>query len=128
MKSQQKVLITGATSGLGLEFAQLAHDAGWQLLLTGRNAKALDELQGKYASARTHIADLSTDEGLASLLSWITNQPLDALINNAGFGLGRDIVVSKQSVLDDMLAVNIKALVTLSRTAAIGMIKRGTGR
>ncbi|MBT3740539.1 MAG: NAD(P)-dependent oxidoreductase, partial [Flavobacteriales bacterium] len=37
MKSQQKVLITGATSGLGLEFAQLAHDAGWQLLLTGRN-------------------------------------------------------------------------------------------
>jgi short-subunit dehydrogenase len=128
MKSQQKVLITGATSGLGLEFAQLAHDAGWQLLLTGRNAKALDELQGKYASARTHIADLSTDEGLASLLSWITDQPLDALINNAGFGLGRDIVVSKQSVLDDMLAVNIKALVTLSRTAAIGMIKRGTGQ
>ena len=66
MKSQQKVLITGATSGLGLEFAQLAHDAGWQLLLTGRNAKALDELQGKYASARTHIADLSTDELIGS--------------------------------------------------------------
>jgi len=69
MKSQQKVLITGATSGLGLEFAQLAHDAGWQLLLTGRNAKALDELQTKYASAKTHMADLSTEEGLASLLA-----------------------------------------------------------
>lgn len=128
MKKQKKVLITGATSGLGLEFAQLAHDAGWQLLLTGRNAKALNELQGKYASASTHVADLSTDDGLASLLTRIAEQPLDALINNAGFGLGRDIIASEQSVLDNMVAVNIKALMTLSRTAAIGMVARGSGR
>ena len=99
-------LVTGASSGLGLEFAKLFAQDGYDLVLVARSADKLDalahELDQVYdVTAWTVAADLSTPEGLATLTSFTRSSGLviSALVNNAGFGDCADFAQAGDTVL-----------------------------
>lgn len=128
-------LVTGASSGIGAEFARLHARKGGDLVLTARSADKLRdlarELETEYGvTVQVFTADLGTAEGPQSLIDQITQAGIriDILINNAGFG-GQGRHIDRQ--LDDelgMIDLNVKALVALSHHFGREMAKRATGR
>ena len=125
-------IVTGASSGTGLVFAQ-------ELALRGHNVLAVarrrDRLEGlaRDASAKggridTLIADLGTSEGLASLVTRIGElYTIDLLVNNAGMATAGDF---SDSVLERELAeirLNVNAVVTLTHAVLARMLPRGSG-
>ncbi|MBM4197016.1 MAG: SDR family oxidoreductase [Gammaproteobacteria bacterium] len=88
---QPRVLITGASRGIGLEFAKRYAERGWQVVATCRTpstATALNELAASRSNIvveRLDVVDHATVDALAARLS---GQPIDVLLNNAGIGGG----------------------------------------
>src|SRR5690606_3148728 len=86
-------LITGASSGLGAEFARRLADRGADLVLVGRDVEALaavaDSVRGAGVRVETIAADLTAADELAEVerRAASTGAPIDLLVNNAGFGL-----------------------------------------
>ncbi len=116
------VLITGASSGLGMEFArQLASDAAI-LILVARRVEILEELKKELlltnASLSVHIKslDLSNAKEREELAAWIKAKsfPLNFLINNAGLGDLGDFSTAKWDRLQPILDINIIALTHLA--------------
>lgn len=126
-------LITGASAGLGAEFARQLAAAGADLILVARRLDRLEGLARELGS--THgvrveavRADLSTAEGLAAVENRIAADPaLDLLINNAGFGGRTGFVKGEAADHLNMVRVHIEATVRLTRAALPGMIDRGRG-
>jgi short-subunit dehydrogenase len=126
-------LITGASSGLGAEFARQLANRGYDLILTARRADCLqqlsEELQSRFPiEARIQPADLSKLPDIDELISTITGLPhLDLLVNNAGFGtVGRFYRVDPAKELA-MVNVHMVAPVMLTRAALPGMLSRHHG-
>lgn len=123
-----RVLITGATSGIGralaLEFAR----RGYPLFLTGRNVDELKRLSAE-ASVDTviHTADLASADDRESLNSAIASYDIDILVNNAGFGVKGDF--ADTSIEDElgMLNVQIAAMLALTKAVLPGMKQRRKG-
>lgn len=136
MKFQPKLaLITGASHGIGTEFARILASQQVDLIITGRDEQALNslkaELNSKYAiQIWTVVADLKNTEEIQKLID-VTRQhylEVDFLINNAGFGHNQPFAESDVQTQLDMIDVNIKALTLLSHYYVQGMIQRGQGR
>jgi short-subunit dehydrogenase len=126
-------LITGASSGLGAEFAHQLAVQGYRLILTARREHRLAELAGviqtKYGTDVELLpADLSTTDGIEKVVLKITSLPsLDLLINNAGFGTtGRFSTVDPEKH-ETMVQVHVTAAVLLTRAALPGMISHKNG-
>ena len=119
--SQETVLITGASSGIGRELASLFAADGSQLVLVARREDRLQqlasELESKHGTKSIVIAaDLSQPESSERVFSTLQEQgvEVDVLVNNAGFGqLGRFAEIDLQRQLN-MIQVNVAALVHLS--------------
>jgi len=128
-------LITGASSGIGLELARFHASKGGDLVLVARNKSKLDEikteLEKKYnISVYTIGKDLSVAKSAQEVHDQTTKQniQIDYLINNAGFG---DFGMFAESDLDkqlQMISVNITALTSLTHLYLPGMIKKGSGK
>jgi len=127
-------LITGASSGLGEEFAWQLAAAGRDVVLVARSRDRLSEMGDLLAGAanvKVEIlaADLSTPEGLAAVAERVADpdRPIDLLVNNAGFGLGKTFLES--SIEDEVAALDVmvKAVLVLSHAAARAMADRGRG-
>jgi hypothetical protein len=126
-------LITGATSGLGLEFARQFASTGYSLIITGRRKEiiraAADELSRVYGvEVEIVIAELSSDTGIKKVLNAAAKAgSIDVLVNNAGFGLNN--LFHNESIENHikMTAVHINAAVILTRAVLPEMIKRGRG-
>jgi short-subunit dehydrogenase len=89
------VLVTGASTGIGLELARVFADNGFDLIITAEDDKlaaAEASLAGNGAEVRTVRADLSTYDGVERLWSAVTagGRPLDAAALNAGIGVNGD--------------------------------------
>jgi short-subunit dehydrogenase len=126
----ETVLVTGASSGIGLELAKCFADDGCRLVLVARNRPALEELAAslkqKYRIETIVIpADLSLPEAPTQLFQSLKDQnvAVDVLINNAGFGLhGRfaEMPLSRQL---EIIKVNVMALTELTGLFLPQMIK-----
>ncbi|HXA86525.1 MAG TPA: SDR family oxidoreductase [Candidatus Dormibacteraeota bacterium] len=133
-RQRETALITGASSGIGLDLAQLmAPD--FDLIITARNQSELEKIARELeASHGNHVhvipADLSQPEAPEQLFSEIARRglPVDVLINNAGFGLYGPFAESDPKASLAMVEVNIAALTALTRLALPGMIERKRGR
>jgi uncharacterized protein len=128
-------LITGASGGIGKEFAFIHATAGDDVVLVARSRPALEEtarfIELEY-SVRAYVIekDLSVSGAVAEIFDDISKQGIivDYLINNAGFG---DIGLFAESDWDKqerMINVNITALIHLTRLVLPGMIERRSGR
>jgi short-subunit dehydrogenase len=125
-------LITGASAGIGQSFAErLAHD-GYDLIVVARRRDRLDALAKRLSKAhRTDVqvlvADLSTSAGIATVAARAAAEPLDLLVNNAGFGGYGPFLELDPAVAEDLIAVHVRAVVQVTRAALPGMVKRGRG-
>lgn len=129
------VLITGASSGIGLEFASLFAKDGYHLVLNARNESRLkeiaSELTAKYGVKVTVAAkDLSIPESADELASELSSAGIevDVLINNAGFAAYGPFNETSWKEEKDMIQVNIMALTALTKQLLPGMIKRNSGK
>ena len=122
-------LITGASAGLGVEFARQLSKRGHRLVLAARRKERLDELAKELGNARAIGIDLSKANSAAKLLSELESngEAVDLLVNNAGFGLiGRfaELDAKRQRRMIDL---NVGTLADLCRAVAPGMIERRSG-
>jgi hypothetical protein len=128
-------LITGASAGIGEEFArQLAGRAG-SLLLVARRVDRLealrDELKHRNPSLQIHVhgVDLSKEEDLNNFCDWIEREKIavDFLINNAGLGDTGGFATSDPVRVMEMLRVNVFALTLLTRRLLPALIAQKQG-
>jgi NADP-dependent 3-hydroxy acid dehydrogenase YdfG len=128
------VLITGATSGIGLACTRKFAENGDKLILTGRNEQRLteiaQELTAKGTEVRTLVFDVRDREQARQHLAGLPRewQNIDVLINNAGLALGLE--PEYQGSFEDwdtMIDTNIKGLLTMTRLVVPGMVERNRG-
>ncbi|HEY0816611.1 MAG TPA: SDR family NAD(P)-dependent oxidoreductase [Pseudonocardia sp.] len=127
-------LITGATSGIGAAFvARLAAD-GRDLVIVARDEKRLattaTAARAQGVAVDVLPADLATDEGrdgVAARLADLDAEPVDLLVNNAGFTLPVEFVEADSVDLRRQLDVNVTSVMQLTRAALPGMLSRGRG-
>jgi short-subunit dehydrogenase len=119
-------LITGASSGIGLEIARiLARDH--DVIVAARSGAALQELATELGNnARAVVADLSDPAGASKLAAGVPD--VDVLVNCAGFGDFGNFALESPEKIDQMIVVNIASLTGLCRTYLPGMLQRGSGR
>src|SRR5438270_8629473 len=128
-------LITGASAGIGREFARQLADRAQTLVLVARREQRLnelrDELRNRNAQLNVHIhvVDLCDKSEIEELVAWLDQNKIDIdiLINNAGLGDYGSFATSDPERNDEMLQVNIVALTTLTRTLLPQMIARKRG-
>jgi len=128
------VLITGASSGIGEAFAYKLAGMGAILVLTARRIDKLQELAIKLhqqyeAKVFVFVADLTKKEAPKALYNQIINEGLtvDLLVNNAGFGKWTNFLDETTETYDNMLELNINALVKLTHLFIPGMLRKGAG-
>jgi short-subunit dehydrogenase len=122
-------LITGASAGLGVEFARQLSSRGQALVLVARRKDRLDQLAKELGNARTVALDLSKAGAAEKLVSDIgsNGERVETLINNAGFGLIGRFVQLDSKRLRQMIDLNVGTLTDLCRAVAPGMVERKSG-
>jgi short-subunit dehydrogenase len=122
-------LITGASAGLGVEFARQLSKRGYRLVLAARRKDRLEALAKELGNARAVGIDLSGHNAAAELMADIgqEGEEVDLLVNNAGFGLIGRFAKADSRRLRDMIDLNVGTLTDLCRAIAPAMIERGSG-
>jgi len=128
-------LITGATAGIGAEFARQLAARGDNLVIVARDAARLAEsaatLQHEFGiTVEVLPADLLSVEGLAAVDARLADRyrPIDLLVNNAGYGIRGEL--DENSFTDEKrhLDIHVTVPLQLTQTAVRGMLARGRGR
>jgi NADP-dependent 3-hydroxy acid dehydrogenase YdfG len=128
-------LITGASSGMGLELSRLFAANGYNLVVVARSVEKLKALATQLESEHQVRVlacpmDLSQPQAVDVLWSELTNAgvAVDVLVNNAGVGLYGELWEQDADELRRMLVLNVEVLTLLTRYALPGMVERGWGR
>jgi uncharacterized protein len=126
-------LITGASAGLGAEFARQLAGRGYNLVLVARRADRLqalaDEVSATYqVGAEILAADLASEEGVQLVEERIRAlDQLEVLVNNAGFGTTGSLTKSDPQRQQEMVYLHVMAAMRLSQAALPGMTQRKAG-
>jgi len=122
-------LITGASAGLGVEFARQLSRRGHALVLAARRKERLDELAKELGKARAVAIDLSKANAAAKLMADLkaAGEEVEILVNNAGFGLIGQFAQLDAKRERQMIDLNVGTLTDLCRAVAPQMIKRKSG-
>jgi len=123
-----KALITGASSGIGLEMAKYLASQNFELILVARSRDKLEEIQ-KHLKTKVMIivADLSNEQKVKELYAYIKKEDIDILINNAGFGKFGNFTDTSLSDEIEMINTNIKALHILTKALLKDMEAKNYG-
>ncbi|HEV8408281.1 MAG TPA: SDR family oxidoreductase [Sphingomicrobium sp.] len=122
-------LVTGASAGLGVEFARQLSRDGYGLVLAARRKDRLDELTIELGNARAVAIDLSKSTAADNLMADLEDngETVDLLVNNAGFGLIGSFAELDARRERQMIDLNVGTLSDLCRAVAPAMIERGSG-
>lgn len=130
MAGRPVTLITGASAGLGAEFARQCSARGDALVLLARRRDRLDALKAELGG-EVHVfaADLALPGAPADLIAQMEAQGLEiaTLINNAGFGLSGRFDAQPPERQSEMIDLNVRALTELARIVLPAMLERGQG-
>ena len=129
---QKTIWITGASSGIGREFARRYAAMGCRLILTARRADRLQALAKELHAAhgtecRIETADLSRAEECSRLCEVLADEHIDIFINNAGFGVCGSILETEEAREEEMIQVNVAAMARLFRAVVRKMHAQGGG-
>lgn len=128
MSVKEWALITGASSGLGAEFAKQLADRGYALILTARREERLKELADSLLTECEWItADLSKEEECLRLVECLHGKTIAVFINNAGFGDCGAFADSDLKKEQDMIRVNVEAMQFLLKHTLTLMKERDKG-
>ncbi len=131
MAERKTALITGTSSGIGLDLARLFARDGFDLVLVARSEAKLRELATELGVPATVIAaDLSKPDAAQRVVDELRAKSVivDALVNNAGLGLAGAFVDNDLTKVLEMIQVNIVALTALTRLLLSPMVARRSGR
>lgn len=131
---KKTALITGASGGIGKEFARIFGREGYDLVLVARSEAALkdlaNELEREYGAAATVIPSDLSASGAAETLFKKTAElgiAVDVLVNNAGFSVSGAFVETDAKSHQEMLELNVVALTALTRLYLPAMVAKGSG-
>jgi uncharacterized protein len=125
-------LVTGASAGIGAEFAAQLAARGHDLVLVARSRERMERLAAELRDAHgAHVdvvaQDLRAPDAVARITETLADRHVDLLVNNAGFGTaGRFEEIDARTEHDQMM-VNVVALVDLTRALVPAMLARGRG-
>lgn len=125
-------LVTGASAGLGREFAVQLARRGYDLVLVARDADRLHALASELrdshgTNAEVLRADLTRDDDVSTVVHRIDSAPIDLLVNNAGFGTRGSIASTNRAGQEAMLRVHVLAAHRLAQAAVQKMVPIGRG-
>lgn len=123
-----KALITGASSGLGADFARVLSERGYDLILVARRKGKLEKLKKELKTEVEIIdMDISSTFNCMKLYNQVKKEKIDILINNAGFGLFGKFENTKLDTELDMIDLNIKTVHTLTKLFLKDFRKKDSG-
>jgi short-subunit dehydrogenase len=131
MPDKQFALVTGASTGIGLELAKCAAGSGFDLLVAADEAaieSAAAELRTLGGSVQAVQADLATTEGVDKLCAAVGSRPVDVLLANAGIGLGRAFLDQDFQRIRRVVDTNITGTLYLIHRVGNEMLRRKSGR
>ena len=125
-------LITGPTVGIGYAFAAALAAEGYDLTLVSRDKARLEEVAAELGSRHPVTctvlpADLADADETRAVEEWLRDQPVDVLVNNAGFGLWRPFEHNDIEAEQRGLDVLVRAVLRLTHAALPAMLARGSG-
>ncbi|MFM9095399.1 MAG: SDR family NAD(P)-dependent oxidoreductase [Actinomycetes bacterium] len=129
----KKALITGASAGIGLEFALQLAEKNYNLILVSRNQQKLTQIAQDISSKHKNInevlvADLSTQVGIDLVINKIkSDQDIEFIVNNAGLGINKPFHEASLNAEADLLNVLVKAPLEITHSAITSMLKRNKG-
>ena len=130
MHQSKFAIVTGASSGIGLDLARLAAKDGYDLLIAADRPldEAAVELRTFGVDVRTVEADLSTFESIDEMLEAAEGRPVDLLFANAGHGLGGAFLDQDPAEWRHIIETNITGTLYLVQQVARDMLSRNEGR
>ncbi|HWC35413.1 MAG TPA: SDR family NAD(P)-dependent oxidoreductase [Mycobacteriales bacterium] len=123
-------LVTGASSGIGWEYAQELARRGTELTVVARRTERLHQLAAGIKNVKVNVitADLCSEEGVAAVEQRLAESPVELLVNNAGADGGGGTFVSRPAEQEaGMVRLNVLALVRLTRAVVEPMVAAGKG-
>ena len=130
MSQRKFAIVTGASSGIGLELARLAAADGYDLLVAADTpfVDAGAGLKDLGVEVQSIEADLATEQGVEQLLNAVGDRQVDVLVANAGHGLGHAFLDQKPSDWMHVVNTNITGTLLLIQPVLQKMVERGEGR
>ena len=130
---QKTALITGASSGVGVEFAKQLADRGFDLVLAARRMERLEQVREEISQSHDVKivllgCDLAAENGVEQLVASTAGFEFDIVVNNAGLGIYRPALEHTDQEIDNMIAVNLRSLTFITKAFAEKMVARGSGR
>lgn len=130
MSSRKLAIVTGASSGIGLEIAKLAAQDGYDLIVAADTpfVEAGPALKDLGANVEQVEGDLATQNGLDQLLQRIGDRPVEVLVANAGHGLGHGFLDQSPAEWQHVINTNITGTLLLIQPIVRRMVQRGEGK
>lgn len=130
LKNYKWAMVTGASSGIGRQFAIQLAKKGLNIVLVARNTEALTEVANtihKISNSSVVILSADLTNGIDMVIDNTSRFNIDLLVNNAGVGLYGDFVDRDYEEYENMMKLNINALTRLSHHYARTMAAKGSG-
>lgn len=123
-----KALVTGASSGIGLEMAKYLDSLGYEIILVARDKEKLESVASTLINKpKIIVMDLAKMEDIKSLYVLVKNDDIDVLVNNAGFGLAGYFSETDLNRELDMIDTNVKAVHALTKLFLKDMKRKDSG-